>query len=183
MIGIGSDHNGSELKQRLLAHLAERGEDVWDFGSSSDEPVDYPDIAAAVAGALHAGLIERGILVCRSGLGMAIAAGKTPGVYAVPVTDTFTARLARERNNASIITLGAAVVGPGRACAIVDAWLDAAFRGGESARKIEKIRVLERQQLAAAQAAGGGVRWLRSLRFYWRTWSDRFRSAISLCAQ
>lgn len=159
MIGIGSDHNGFKLKRRLCAHLAERCKEIWDFGCFSHEPVDYPDIAAAVAGAVQIGLIERGVLVCGSGLGMAIAANKVPGVYAVPVTDARTARLARERNNAQIITLGATVVEPERACAIVDAWLDTEFRGGDSARKIEKIRALEeRQARSAALAVAGGFR-------------------------
>jgi ribose 5-phosphate isomerase B len=159
MIGIGSDHNGFDLKRRLCAHLAERGEQVWDFGCFSGEPVDYPDVAAAVAGAVHGGLIHRGILVCGTGLGMAIAANKVPGIYAVPVTDTRTARLARERNNTQIITLGATIVEPRLACLIVDAWLDAQFRGGDSARKIEKIHALEKRQgRSAALAAPGGLR-------------------------
>ena len=159
MIGIGSDHNGFKLKQRLCAHLAERGEEAWDFGCFSDEPVDYPDVAAAVAAAVHRGLIDRGVLVCGSGLGMAIAANKVPGIYAVPVTDSRTARLARERNNVQIIALGATVVEPGAACTILDAWLDARFGGGDSARKIEKIHALEeRQTRSAALMAAGGLR-------------------------
>jgi len=157
MIGIGSDHNGFHLKWRLCNHLAERGDEVRDFGCFSPEPVDYPDIAAAVAEAIRDGVIERGILVCGSGLGMAIAANKVPGVYAVPVADTRTAHLAGERNNAQIIALGAMVVQPEMACAVVDAWLEARFRGGDSARKIEKIRALEeRHARTAAPAAAGG---------------------------
>jgi len=143
MIGIGSDHHGFALKQRLCSYLAERGRQVRDFGAFSDEPVDYPDVAAAVARAAQSGVIEQGILICGTGLGMAIAANKVPGIFAAPVTDTYTARLARESNNAQIITLGANVVGPGLACAMVEAWLTAEFRGGESARKLDKIRALE----------------------------------------
>ncbi len=158
MIGIGSDHNGFELKRRLCAHLRERGGEVRDFGCFSQEPVDYPDVAAAVAEAVRSGLIERAILICGSGLGMAIAANKVPGVYAAPVTDARTAHLARERNNTQIITLGATVVRPELASAIVDAWLDARFRGGESERKIEKIRELERQVRSAVLVAAGETR-------------------------
>jgi len=159
MTGIGSDDNGFELKQRLSAHLTERGEETWDFGSFSTEPVDYPGIAAAVVEAVRDGLIESAILVCESGLGMAIAANKVPDIYAAPVTEARTARLARERNNAHTITLGATVVEPVLACTIVDAWLDSRFRGGDSARKIEKIRALEeRQARSAALAVIGGFR-------------------------
>jgi len=159
MIGIGSDHNGFELKLRLRAHLTARGEQVWDFGCFSHEAVDYPDIAAAVAEAVRDRLIERAVLICGTGLGMAIAANKVPGVYAAPVTDARVARLARERNNAQIITLGATVVESQHACAIVDAWLDTQFLGGDSERKIGKVRALEEKYAgAAAQPSAGGVR-------------------------
>jgi ribose 5-phosphate isomerase B len=159
MIGIGSDHHGFEFKSRLRAHLTARGELVRDFGCFSHEPVDYPDIAAAVAEAVRSGLIERAILVCGTGMGMAIAANKVPGVYAVSVTDARLARLARERNNARIITLGATVLGPETACEIVNAWLDAEFRGGDSARKIAKIGALEQRWARTAALVVGGVPW------------------------
>ena len=160
MIGIGSDHNGFELKQRIAAHLAERGEAFRDFGAFTDEPVDYPEVAAAVAEAIAAGVVARGILACGTGLGMAIAANKVPGIYAATVTDPYTARLSRERNNVQIIALGANVVGPGRAFAIVDAWLGAEFVGGDSARKIAKIRALEeRYSRELTTAMTGGRQW------------------------
>ncbi len=145
MIGLGCDHNGFGLKQRLHSFLTEYGEEVWDFGTFSREPVDYPDVAVAVAEAARAGLIERGILVCGTGLGMAIAANKVPGIFAAPVVDPDTARLACMSNDAQIITLGANLVGPGLACAIVEAWLTAKFRGGRSARKVNRIRTLEQR--------------------------------------
>lgn len=151
MIGLGSDHHGLALKERLRQFLLERGERVRDFGPSSTEPVDYPDIAAAVAEAVPSGLISRGVLVCRTGLGMAIAACKVPGVFAVPVTDVHTARCARQSNDAQIITLGADIVGGNLACAIVAAWLAAEFRGGDSARKLGKIRALEERCLLRAE--------------------------------
>lgn len=142
-IGIGSDHNGFALKQRLRSFLAERGKKVRDFGAFSHEPIDYPDIAVAVAEAAQAGLIQRGILVCGTGLGMAIAANRVPVIFAASVTDLYTARLARQSNNTQIITLGANVVSGDLACAIVEAWLTAEFRGGRSARKVGKIHALE----------------------------------------
>jgi len=155
MVGIGSDHHGFRLKLRLGEHLAARGEQFQDFGCFSTEPVDYPDIAAVVAEALQEGLIEGAVLICGTGLGMAIAANKVPGVYAAPVADVRLARLAREHNCAQIITLGAFVVQPDRACAIVEAWLEARFRGGDSARKIAKIGALEERHLRLAAPVEG----------------------------
>ena len=147
MIGLGSDHNGFALKDRLYSFLAERGEKLRDFGVFSDEPADYPDVAVTVAEATRGGLVERAILVCGTGLGMAIAANKVPGVFAAPVADLYTARLARQSNDAQIIALGANVVGGGLACLIVEAWLAAEFRGGRSARKVGKIRAIERRYM------------------------------------
>jgi len=145
MIGLGGDHNGFHLKQRLRSFLEDRGYRVADFGAFSDQPVDYPEIAAAVAEAVAAGGIERGVLVCGTGLGMAIAANKVPGVFAATVNDSYSARLARESNDAQIIALGAHLVSPELACVIVETWLSAEFRGGRSARKLAKIRALEQR--------------------------------------
>jgi ribose 5-phosphate isomerase B len=153
VIGLGSDHNGLLLKQELLSFLEERGEEVRDFGTFSDGPVDYPDIAAALAEAIRDGLVERGVLVCGTGLGMAIAANKIPGVYAAPVTDVYTARKARESNNAQVITLGAQLVDIPLAFAIVEAWLQAEFQGGRSSRKVAKIRCLEARYSGSAVTA------------------------------
>lgn len=159
MLGLGCDHNGFPLKQKLLFLLAQRGEDVLDFGSFSDAPIDYPDIAAPLAEAVRDGLIERGILVCGTGLGMAIAANKIPGIYAAPVADVYTARKARESNNAQIITLGARLLDVRLAFAIVEGYLEAEFRGGESTRKIGKIRSLEAcYSRSMVPASVGGVR-------------------------
>jgi ribose 5-phosphate isomerase B len=144
-IGLGSDHLGFRLKEHLRRHLALRGHDVHDFGVFSEEPADYPDIAFAVADAVRRGAIERGILVCGTGLGMAIAANKVPGIFAAPVTDLATARLARESNDAQIITLGANIVGADLARELVLTWLAAEFRGGASGRKVAKIRALEQR--------------------------------------
>jgi ribose 5-phosphate isomerase B len=160
MIGLGSDHLGFALKEQLVSFLTQRSEKVHDFGTFSDEPTDYPDVAVAVAEAVQAGLMERGILVCGTGLGMAIAANKVPGILAAPVTDPYTAQKARESNNAQIITLGANIVGRDLACRIVEAWLKAEFRGGPSARKVGKILALEQRyrQDAGYSLPGGGLR-------------------------
>ncbi|MDH4179276.1 MAG: RpiB/LacA/LacB family sugar-phosphate isomerase [Armatimonadota bacterium] len=153
VIGLGSDHNGFRLKGRLLSLLVERDECVRDFGVFSDTPVDYPDIAAPLAEAVREGVIERGILVCGTGLGMAIAANKVPGVYAAPVTDVYTARKAWESNRVQVITLGAWMVDAPLGLAIVEAWLQADFRGGDSARKVAKIRSLEMRYSRSAGRA------------------------------
>ncbi|HET6456242.1 MAG TPA: ribose 5-phosphate isomerase B [Armatimonadota bacterium] len=142
-IGLGSDDLGFRLKEQLRSHLADRKDVVLDYGAFSEEPVDYPDIAVTVAEAVLAGIVDRGILVCGTGLGMAIAANKVPGIFAAPVTDIYTARLACERNAVQIITLGANILGCGVATAIVDAWLSAEFQGGQSARKVARIREIE----------------------------------------
>ena len=143
MIGLGSDHNGWELKNWLKAFLRAQGFRVRDFGAHSASPVDYPDIAAEVGEAVAAGEVERAVLICGTGLGMAIAANKIPGVRAAPVADDVLARRARESNDANIITLGAWLTERERAGAIVLAWLGARFRPERSGRKVEKIHLLE----------------------------------------
>ncbi len=145
MIGIGSDHFGFELKEHIREFLELRGENVHDLGTHTREAVDYPDIGARVASAVRTGLVERGILVCGTGLGMAIIANKVPGVFAAPVSSVDLARAARRSNDTQIITLGAQVVSPEEACSIVEAWLATPFRGGRSARKVAKIRAVERR--------------------------------------
>lgn len=145
MIGTGSDHFGFELKESIREFLERRGETVHDFGAYSRDPVDYPDTGARVARAVQAGLIDRGVLVCGTGLGMAIVANKVPGVFAAPVTSIELARAARQSNNTHIIALGARVVTPEQACSIVEAWLATPFRGGRSAHKVAKIRAMERR--------------------------------------
>ena len=113
MIGLGADHNGYVLKERIRDFLEVSGHPVRDFGAYTGEPVDYPLIAARVAEAVAAGVVERAVLVCGTGLGMAIAANKVPGVFAVTVGDTYTARLARESNDANVLALGARQIGGG----------------------------------------------------------------------
>jgi ribose 5-phosphate isomerase B len=147
MLAIGCDHHGLVLKQRLHGWLIDCAVPVRDFGTFSQGPVDYPDIAIPVAEAVRDGLIERAVLVCATGLGMAIAANKVPGVFAAPVTDLVTAQAACCSNGAQIIALGARVVPFDLAKQLIEVWLTADFRGGDSARKVEKIRALERRYL------------------------------------
>jgi ribose 5-phosphate isomerase B len=142
-IALGSDEAGFELKEALEAYLTDRGYEVIDFGCHSLDPVDYPDVAVEVARAVAAGRTDRAILVCGTGIGMAIAANKVPGVRAASVTDPYSAERARKSNNAQILCLGARVTGAELAKVLVDHWLASEFAGGGSARKVAKIDALD----------------------------------------
>ncbi len=126
-IAIASDHAAIALRQALAAHLGELGHQIDDLGCDEGQRVDYPDYAAAAAGAVVTGAADRAVLVCGTGIGMSIAANKVVGIRAALVHDVTTARLAREHNDANILCLGARVVGPLVAADCVDAWLGAAF--------------------------------------------------------
>jgi len=143
VIGIGSDHAGYSLKQKLVDFLAEAGYEVVDVGTDSMESVDYPDFAEKIAHGVVSGEFERGVLVCGTGIGMSIAANKIPGVRAALCHDVFSARATREDNDANVLTLGARVIGEGLAMAVLDEWLGAEFQGGRHARRVAKIRALE----------------------------------------
>jgi RpiB/LacA/LacB family sugar-phosphate isomerase len=138
-IGIGSDDAGYALKEVLKTHFAARGIEVADYGCHSLDPLDYPDIALPLARDVAARKLDRGVLICGTGIGMAITANKVHGVYAAQAHDTFSAERARKSNNAQIITLGARVIGSELAKQIVDHWLDSEFAGGGSERKVKKI--------------------------------------------
>ena len=142
-IAVGADHNGYQLKERVIGHLHDLGHDVADFGCDSLDPVDYPDIAAPVARSVAAGESDRAILVCGTGLGMAIAANKIPGIAAASVSDPYSAERARKSNNAQVLCLGSKVVGEEVALLLVDHWLASEFAGGDSARKVAKIVALD----------------------------------------
>ncbi|MCJ7511331.1 MAG: ribose 5-phosphate isomerase B [Dehalococcoidia bacterium] len=142
-IAIGSDHRGFALKEALKELLAELGHEWVDFGCQSEEPVDYPDIARPLAGAVAAGEYQRGILICGSGVGMSIAANKVKGVRAALCENSFTARLARRHSDANVLCLGAWCIGQGLAEEIVRIFLSEDFEGGRHARRLEKIRAME----------------------------------------
>ncbi|WP_433693590.1 ribose 5-phosphate isomerase B [Herbaspirillum seropedicae] len=142
-IGIGCDEAAYVLKETIKAHLAAKGLDVVDFGTHDTEPVIYPDIAFAVAEQIRQGAIGRAVLLCGTGIGMAISANKVPGVRAAQCHDTYSAERASKSNDAQIITLGARVVGAELAKAIVDTWLAAEFSGGRSTEKLERIKEYE----------------------------------------
>ncbi|MHB1125877.1 MAG: ribose 5-phosphate isomerase B [Bacillota bacterium] len=142
-VAIGSDHAGYKLKELIKVYLQENGIDHHDFGAFSEESVDYPDFALPVAEAVARCSCDRGILVCGTGIGVAITANKVPGIRAALCSDTFSARSSREHNDANILTLGERVLGPGLVVDIVKVWLETEFAGGRHSCRVEKIRQIE----------------------------------------
>ncbi len=147
-IAIGSDHLGLGLKNTLIEFLNEQetvSVEVVDIGVFDTQPVDYPDIAEKVALEVAEGRCERGILICGTGIGMAISANKVPGVRAAQAHDVYSAERARKSNDAQIITLGALVVGKELAKKLIAAWLESEFGGGGSTPKVEKMKQLDQR--------------------------------------
>ena len=145
-IAIGADHAGFDLKQLLAAYLRQRGHEVIDQGTDSDDPVDYPDFAEAVGQAVLGGQAERGVLVCGSGVGASVAANKIPGIRAGLCHNTYSARQGVEHDDMNVLVLGARVIGVEMARELVDHFLAAKFTGeGRHRRRIEKIKALERR--------------------------------------
>ena len=142
-IVTGSDHAGFELRQSLIAHLEALGHTVTDKGTLKKERCDYPDYAASVAGSVAGGEADCGLLVCGTGIGMAMSANKVAGIRAAVVSDVFSARATREHNDANILCLGERVVGVGLAQDILTAWLSAEFEGGRHQARIDKMMALE----------------------------------------
>jgi ribose 5-phosphate isomerase B len=143
-IALGADHAGLQLKEKVRELLDRRGVAYTDFGTNEASSVDYPDFAANVSREVASGHFDRGILVCGSGIGMAIAANKIAGIRAASVIDEESARLSREHNDANILALGDRVTPHDRALAIVNLFLDTPFAGGRHQRRIDKITALER---------------------------------------
>ncbi len=147
-VAIGCDEAAYTLKESLKVHLRARHPEVElvDFGThNADESVLYPDIAIAVAQRVAAGEFARAILLCGTGIGVAISANKVPGIRAAQCHDTYSAERARRSNDAQIITMGARVIGVELANSIVDAWLKAEFDGGRSGPKVERIAEYDRR--------------------------------------
>lgn len=142
-IAIGADHAGFRLKEHLRGKLAGQGHEVIDFGTSSEESTDYPDYARAVADEVAGGQVERGILVCSSGVGMSIAANKVHGIRAALGVSEEEVRLTRAHNDTNILAIGAKFTEQNLADQLVDVFLSTGFDGGRHARRIEKIKQLE----------------------------------------
>jgi ribose 5-phosphate isomerase B len=149
IIGIGSDHRGYKLKQALKKYLIAQHHEVRDFGSKDEQPVDYPDIALTLAETVKRGEIERGILICGSGLGMTIAANKVKGVRAALCSLPKLARRAREHNDANILVLAGDFIRTKQAKLIVGTFLTTPFSGERHQRRIDKIAQYEEHQANA----------------------------------
>jgi ribose 5-phosphate isomerase B len=146
-IAVGADHAGFPLKEELKSFLETEGHQVIDVGTDSTEPVDYPAFCAAVARSVADGRAERGIVLGGSGQGEQIVANKIDGVRASLCHDLYTARLAREHNDANVLGLGARVIAPTYAKEIVRLWLATPFEGGRHVARIEQIAMIERGEL------------------------------------
>src|SRR3954464_15383128 len=145
-IALGADHAGYQLKDQIKQHLEQQGISVQDEGTSSAESVDYPDYARTVAHDVSEQRADLGILVCGSGIGMAITANKVDGIRAANVSTEYEAQMSREHNNANVLTLGARIIKPEEALRIVDKWLTTQFAGGRHERRVEKITALEKEE-------------------------------------
>jgi ribose 5-phosphate isomerase B len=142
-IAVAADHVGFALKEKVRGYLKSQGLEVEDYGPSNAERVDYPDFAEKAAAQVAAKQADYGVLVCGTGIGMMLAANKVPGIRAVAANDTISARMAREHNNANILTLGARMIDAATMRQIVDTWLSTPFAGGRHQRRLQKIEALD----------------------------------------
>jgi len=153
-IGIASDHAGKDLKQLITDFLRLTDAEVTDYGvdPDSEASVDYPDFAGLVATNLVSGNIDRGILICGTGIGMCIAANKYPGVRASLIWDEFTARATRQHNDSNVICLGSRTLNHHRAVDFTKIWLETAYEGGRHQQRLNKITAIEQQKHPRARS-------------------------------
>jgi ribose 5-phosphate isomerase B len=152
-VAVGADHAGFELKQHLVAWLRAEGHEPEDLGTDSTDPVDYPDFAEAVGAAVLSGRAERGLVVCGSGVGACIAANKMPGVRAGLCHDTYSAAQGVLHDNVNVLVLGARVIGPALAEALVTSFLAARFTGADRhVRRLAKVRAIEARYLTGTKS-------------------------------
>ena len=144
-IGLACDHGGFELKEELKTYLESMSFESIDLGTFNEDPVDYPDYGALVAEKISKGELEKGILICGTGIGMSIVANKFPGVRAALVNDLYSSRCSREHTNANILVIGGRIVGKELAKEIVKVWLNTPFAGGRHRRRLEKIEAVEKE--------------------------------------
>lgn len=153
-IAVGADHRGFSIHNKVVDLLQKLGHDVLDMGTYGDDPVDYPDVAAAVARLVSEGDVQRGILICGTGIGMCIAANKFPSVRAAPCHDDLTAEMSRRHNDLNVLCLSADMLGERLIDRMIEIWLSTPFEGGRHARRVEKIVALEREHLARGPQGG-----------------------------
>ena len=145
-IGVACDHGGFELKEELKAFLKSLGVEPMDMGTFSEESVDYPDFGVLVAERVSRGELEKGILICGTGIGMSIVANKFPRIRAALANDLYSSRCSREHNDANILIIGGRIVGKELAKEVVKVWLETRFAQGRHKRRLEKIEALEKEK-------------------------------------
>jgi ribose 5-phosphate isomerase B len=144
-LAIASDHAGFELKESIVAFLHTMGVELKDFGPKNSDRVDYPDYGITIAKAIQEKKIERGILICGTGVGMSIVVNRFPGIRGTLCADLYTAKMCREHNDSNILIMGGRVIGKGLAEEIVDTWLNTSFEGGRHQKRLDKIEDIDRQ--------------------------------------
>ncbi|MGL4981971.1 MAG: ribose 5-phosphate isomerase B [Treponemataceae bacterium] len=146
-IAIGCDHAGYELKLKIISHLKECHVDFEDFGTNTEDSVDYPVYGEKVARAVVSKQCDRGILICGTGVGISLSANKIHGIRAVACTEPYTALLSRQHNDSNILALGSRVIGSGLALMIVDTWLAGVFQGDRHQKRLDMITEIEKKNL------------------------------------
>ena len=142
-ISVASDHRGFQIKEQIVDMLRDKGYEVDDAGTSGPDSVDYPDFAAIVAEKISNKTVDRGILICGTGIGMAIAANKFPGVRAAPCSDEVTAEISRRHNDLNVLCLSADLISPRTVERMIETWITTEFEGGRHLRRLQKISDLE----------------------------------------
>ena len=142
-IALASDHGGFDLKESVIAHLLNTGWEVDDLGPHSGDSVDYPDYGIKLAEAVAEKKVDRGIVICGTGIGMSIVVNRYPGIRGTLCSDVFTAKLCREHNDSNILIMGCRVIGKGLAAEIVNTWLNTPFEGGRHQRRLDKINQID----------------------------------------
>jgi len=142
-IALASDHGGFDLKESVIAHLLNTGWEVDDLGPHSGDSVDYPDYGIKLAEAVAEKKVDRGIVICGTGIGMSIVVNRYPGIRGTLCSDVFTAKLCREHNDSNILIMGGRVIGIGLAAEIVNTWLNTPFEGGRHQRRLDKINQID----------------------------------------
>ena len=142
-IAVGSDHRGYDIKQQVIAIATELGNECFDFGTSDNNPVDYPDLAYLASMAVSRNEVDRAILICATGIGMSMAANKVKGIRAALCHDELSAQISRDHNNANVLCLSADQVGIVLLRKMVEVWLNTDFGGGRHERRVRKIAAIE----------------------------------------
>jgi ribose 5-phosphate isomerase B len=143
IIAIASDHGGFDLKESVIAHLLNDDLEIDDLGPNNEDSVDYPDYGVKLAKTIICKKVERGIVICGTGVGMSIVVNRFPGIRGTLCSDVYTAKMCREHNDSNILIMGGRVIGEGLAYEIVDTWLNTAFEGGRHQRRLDKINEID----------------------------------------